>query len=91
MTEKIYPTGMWFNKRHEKAPDFIRGKISIKVDDFLKWVDNSAHLINDKGYMNFQLLEGGKEGLYLQVDTYGLIPTVKQPKQEIADSSEIPF
>ena len=91
MTEKIYPKGMWFNKKHEKAPDFIRGKISIKVDDFLNWVNDSPHLINQKGYMNFQMLEGGKEGIYLQVDTYGLTPTVKPPTMDEEDLGSVPF
>ena len=90
MTEKIYPKGMYFNKKHENAPDFVRGKISIKVDDFLNWINDSPHLINDKGYMNFQMLTGGKEGIYLQLDTYGLTPTAPQDTTP-PDEDDVPF
>ena len=68
--EKIFADGFIF-KRNEKAPDFVVGGISIKVEDavaFLKKHDKN-------GWVNLQVKnsQGGK--YYMELDTF-------EPKQQ---------
>ena len=65
--EKIYAKGL-FVKRNEKAPDFVVCNISIKADDFDKFVKENT---NEKGYVNLQVLKSKDKGtLYAVVDTF---------------------
>ena len=67
MEEKKYPTGM-FVKRNEKAPEFVVCNISIKADEFDKFVKENT---NEKGYVNLQVLKSKDKGtLYAVLDTF---------------------
>lgn len=33
--EKVFAKGIYFDKPREGAPDFVKGNISVKVDDFI--------------------------------------------------------
>jgi hypothetical protein len=70
MTEKTFTDGL-IVKRAENAPDFVLCNISIKVEDFTKWMKDHQ----DKGWVNISLLmsKGGKP--------YGVKDTFK-PKEE---------
>lgn len=85
-----YPraTGFFFDKPREGAPDFIKGRLSIRVDDAL----NTLKLFkNERGYVNLELCKS-KDGTkpYLQVNTYGLEP---KPRDEVdpPKDGDIPF
>ena len=78
MEEKKYAKGM-FVKRNEKAPDFVVCNISIKADEFDKFVKENT---NENGYVNLQVLRSKDKGtLYAVLDTF-------EPKASIA-STEI--
>ena len=65
--EKIYAKGL-FVKRNEKAPDFVVCNVSIKVDDFVQFLEENT---NDKGYVNLQVLKSREKGtLYAILDTF---------------------
>ncbi len=65
--EKIYAKGL-FAKRNEKAPEFVVCNISIKADEFDKFVKENT---NEKGYVNLQILKSKDKGtLYAVVDTF---------------------
>lgn len=53
MAEKILAKGLFANAPHHEAPDFVKGKLSIKVDDFIEFLQANK---NDKGYVNIDLL-----------------------------------
>lgn len=86
--EKIFADGFIF-KRNEKAPDFVVGGISIKVEDavaFLKKHDKN-------GWVNLQVKnsQGGK--YYMELDTFEpkqqQQPQAATPKEEM--EKELPF
>ena len=67
MEEKKYAKGL-FAKRNEKAPDFVVCNISIKTDEFDKFVKENT---NEKGYVNLQVRKSKEKGtLYAVVDTF---------------------
>ena len=39
MTEKNFPNGIYFNLPKEKAPDFVKGNVSIKKAEFIAWLE----------------------------------------------------
>lgn len=57
---KVYPKGLFINEPNEGAPDFVKGRISIKVVDLVAFLNENK---NEAGYVNLDLLQGDK-GLY---------------------------
>jgi len=60
--ETKYPKGIFIDKAREGAPEFVRGRLSFKVEDAVAWLKENA---NEKGYVNVDILNGDK-GLYLK-------------------------
>ena len=62
--------GLFFKEPHPNAPDFVKGKLSIKVKDCREWV--KTHLKNNPGeeWVNIDLKvsKGGKA--YAALDTW---------------------
>lgn len=66
--ENKFVEGMWFKKPNEKAPDFVKGNISVHADKFIEWMKGKA---NEKGYINIVLKKSKEKGiLYLQHDDW---------------------
>ena len=82
--EAVFPDGVFFNKPHENAPEFIKGSISFtdvaKFMDFLKRNQTQNQLSLD-----LKVSKAGK--LYFQLNTWK-----PKPKDEAApDKEEPPF
>ena len=58
MSEKIFIDGMRFDLPSEEAPDFVKGKISIKVLDFIEFAEKNK---TTGGWINIDL-KVGKSG-----------------------------
>ena len=95
--ENVFVKGM-FVKRNEKAPDFVVCSISLKIDEFAKFVKENK---NDKGYLNVQVLKSKDKGtMYAVLDTFEpkTTATPEQTKKvtkndpfQNGNSGEIPF
>ena len=57
--ENIFPNGIFFKLPNEKAPDFVKGSISVKVDEAVLWLRENA---DQGGWVNLDLKisKGGK-------------------------------
>lgn len=92
--EKRFPDGIYFGLPSDNAPDFVIGKISIKSDVFLAWLNTEKP--NDAGYVNLEVLKGKKDGRpYCVVNDFvpkksGDIPVVAQQTAQ-AKEEEAPF
>lgn len=96
--ERIFADGFIF-KRSDKAPEFVIGNVSIKVDEAITFLKNHEK----KGWVNLQIKKGRSGNPYFELDTYE--PTQKQeaPAEEQAptinddvaaseeDDGELPF
>lgn len=40
-----FPKGLFFNLPHENAPDFVKGSIGIKRDDFMQWLKGQGETV----------------------------------------------
>ena len=101
MSDVIFADGLYASKPSSNAPEFIISELSLKIADFLKWLDKENELINDKGYINFTVKESKAGKYYIAVNTYkpkGESPP--PPKEEyykpeggdeIPDDNDLPF
>jgi hypothetical protein len=66
--EMIFVDGMSFRARHEKAPETVRGSISIKYPDFTRFVEKHR---DEKGWCNIKMMKSKEKGtIYFILDTW---------------------
>lgn len=71
--------GMFFNARTENQPFWLKGKISIKVPQFVEWLNKVK---NSQEYVNLDLKESKDGRLYIQLNDY-------QPKSFATETEKI--
>jgi len=63
--KKYFPKGLYFNEPHERAPDFVKGSVSIKVADFRDYLGKV------KGdWLNIDLKVSKDGKAYAEVNTF---------------------
>jgi len=66
MSDAIFPKGMNIT-RNPKSPDFVIGKIGIKVDEFIEFMKQHE----DRGWINLEFKKKKSDGSpYVQLDTW---------------------
>jgi len=83
--ERTFADGFIF-KRNEKAPDFVIGSISVKVDEAITFLKNNEK----KGWVNLQVKKGRSGNPYIELDTFEPKGKAK-PKEEPEDDGNLPF
>ena len=95
--EKIFADGFVF-KRNEKAPDFVVGRISIKVDEAVAFI--KQHQKN--GWVNLGVKTARSGNYYIDLDTFEANNDsskasavdkykAKAAKKEEEDEQDLPF
>jgi len=64
--EKIFADGIRFQEPGPNAPTFVRGKISVKIDDFIQFLQNNVK----NGWVNLDIKKSKKGTLYLELNTW---------------------
>lgn len=88
--EKIFADGFVF-KRNEKAPDFVVGRLSIKVDDAVAFIRQHEK----GGWVNLNVKTARTGNFYIELDTFD--PSQKndaQPKateKVVQEDDDLPF
>ena len=64
-----FMSGLYINKPHENAPDFVKFGIAINREQLIANIDD--YEVNDKGYIRLQVLES-KDGSkwYAKIDDW---------------------
>lgn len=99
--EKIFADGFSF-KRNENAPDFVIGRLSIKLDDAISFLKG-----NEKnGWVNLNIKTARSGNHYIELDTFepksrggefdknvnnSTKKVAKPKKQEVDDDGGLPF
>jgi hypothetical protein len=66
MPDPIFPKGMSI-KRRDNAPDFVIGRLSIKLEDFIVFAQEHE----SNGWINFDLKKKKSDGSpYIELDTW---------------------
>jgi hypothetical protein len=74
-TEKEFANGIYF-KKHDKQPDFVVGSVSIKIEEFRKFLDTKKD-----EWLNLKILKSRDKGFYIEVDNWK--PDNTKPKKEV--------
>lgn len=93
--EKIFADGFSF-RRNENAPDFVVGRLSLKVDDAISFIKK----YDKNGWVNISIKTARSGNHYLELDTYepkakgeqksSPKPTKKAPKPPV-EEDDMPF
>jgi hypothetical protein len=97
--EKIFADGFIF-KRNEKAPEFVIGRMSIKVEDAVAFLKQHQ----DKGWVNLGVKQARSGNYYIELDTFKpkgddsavdkyekTTKTKQQPTQQEEEENDLPF
>jgi hypothetical protein len=66
MAENIFIDGMIAKRPHTNAPQFVKGNLSIKVDEFYEFCRKNSK----KGWLNITIKESREGRYYAVLDTY---------------------
>tara|TARA_R100001530_G_scaffold84530_1_gene58889 strand:+ start:495 stop:749 length:255 start_codon:yes stop_codon:yes gene_type:complete len=84
MADVIFPVGLSIKDPHEKAPDFVRGRLSIKKSELIPWLETQ-----EGDWVNMDIKRSKGQNLYLQVDTWK--PTKSAQPSVDGDDDGLPF
>ena len=62
----IFADGMFFKLPHENAPDFVKGKVSFKVKEFIAFLQTHEK----ENYVNLDMKKSAKGSIYFSLDTW---------------------
>lgn len=63
---KVFTEGFIFKKPRQGAPDFVKGAISVKVDEFTAWLKKH----NNNGWVNIDLKMSKEGKLYTELNNF---------------------
>ena len=87
--EKIFADGFSF-KRRDNAPDFVVGRMSIKVDDAIAFFKKREN----KGWVNLNVKQANSSNYYVELDTWtpdNNRTNNESPVKEEAVTDDLPF
>ena len=76
--EKVFANGFVF-KRNENAPNFVVGRMSIKVEDAIAFLEENQK----SGWVNLDVKQARSGNYYVELDTY-------EPKNDGAPKKQAP-
>ena len=81
--KKIFAEGIYFEKRRDNAPEYIKGRVSVKGKPFVEFMKKH---INESGYVNLtlKLSTGGK--YYFELDTW--TNTLKKEAAKVGEETK---
>jgi len=77
--EKVFADGFSFRKPSPEAPEFVVGRLSLKVDDAINFVNQHK---NANGWINLSIMIGRSGNPYVELDTY-------EPKKDDGEPTEV--
>lgn len=78
MAEIKFANGIWVERPSEKAPDFLKAKISIKPDEFIPFLEMNKR---GGGYVMLDVKESKSGKLYVSLNEYKK-GTLKSPTED---------
>ena len=80
--EKIFADGFRFEKPREGSPEFIKGRISVKVPEAIIFLQKHQ---NNGGWVNIDLKKSKGGVLYLELNTWQPNASKTPQNDEISD------
>ena len=67
MADKIFTNGLIFKLPREKAPEYVKGSLAFKVEEFIKWLQEN---VDDRGWVNVDLKVSRNGKPYAEKNTW---------------------
>jgi hypothetical protein len=80
--QKVFVDGLLVKLPDDNAPDFVKLKLSIKLDEFGPWVAARKKADPDSEWMNIEIKEGRSGKWYAELNTWK--PSADQSAQQPA-------
>lgn len=84
--EKVFANGFIF-KRKESAPEFVVGRLSLKVDEAIAFMKQHTK----DGWVNLSVMKARTGNFYIELDTFESKESVAKPEDKLDDDSDLPF
>ena len=88
-TEKDFVNGMIIKKPHENAPDWVKAKMSIKLDEFKAWIGSAVKADPSAEWINIDIKESQKGTWYAERDAWK--PEKKASAPATKETDDIPW
>lgn len=88
--ETKYISGLFVFSPNEKAPDFVKARLSLSPDRLAEWLIANKDLANEKGFIPVDILEVKDKKWYAKVNEFKPKPREEVSSDEISPE-EIPF
>jgi len=76
---KIFADGLKFELPHEKAPYFVKGRLSIKVPEFISFLEKNQ---SNAGWVNIDIKMSQKGNGYGELNTWKPSEVKKEVEQK---------
>ena len=86
MSDNNLVKGIYLKTPHENAPDWVKRKVSINVDQLIEYLQENR---NEAGYVNCDLKEAKSTHWYLELDTWQ--PDNQRSEQSSSTPNNKPF
>lgn len=64
----VFADGITFTKKRDGAPEFVKGGVSVRVEQFYTWAKEH---VNQNGFVNLDLLKSKEKGtLYFRLNDW---------------------
>ena len=86
---KIFADGLIYKAPRENAPEFVKGSLSVKVDEFKQLLDKH----NNNGWVNLDMLKSKNGNIYMTVNTWkpqSSASPAERMQQGMNSTAEIP-
>lgn len=80
----IFGKGLFWRTKPENAPESLRGKLLVQVDEFIKFLNDNDEYRSDKGWLPLNLWKSKNGTYYFFIDTFK--PKPKSEFQELRDA-----
>lgn len=84
MADKTFAKGMIVKKPSEEAPEWVIANVSIKVEEFIPFLQDHAQ---GDGWVNLNVKEGKSGKYYAELNQW----TKDEPREEKKPADDIPF
>lgn len=88
MDDKKFAKGIFFDRPRDGAPEFVRGRMAIKVEEAIAYLQTLEK--SEKGYVNFDLLKS-KDGTKLYFTLNDWKPEKKEQDAPPLTDDDLPF
>ena len=88
MDDKVFVDGMMAKQPDDGAPDFVKLKLSLKLDEFGAWVAAQKKADPSIEWLNIEVKEGRSGKWYAERNMWK--PSTDQPARKPANQAPVP-